>query len=344
VTLSFRQSSPADGSGIVALLAEAGLASGNARSEHLHWKYWQQRRDWDGARSFVLVDGTAIIAHGGLIPGALLFGPERLQVVHMIDWAARPDAVGAGVFLMKRIGQLTDGLLSIGGSPQTQKLLPQLGFRAYGSVTGYVRTLRPLRILGQSPTTGRVVPRLARSAVWSLTAPAADLNGWEVQRLGLEQLQRLAPLFPLPRDDVAVLERSEDLLRYALTCPIVPIHLYSVEREHRVRGYFLLAVTAGQVRLADCWMSSDSAEDWCALVRCAVHQAIKYDTAAEVVIWSSDALFSRCLEDCGFHARVQHPILLTLKGKRPLATACLRVQMLDADAPYLDPVSAQLWA
>lgn len=208
-----------------------------------------------------------------------------------------------------------------------------------------MRTLRPLRILGQGPATWRLLPRVARSAVWSVTAPSTDTNGWQVQRLSAEKLQRVVPVFPFSRGDMAVMERSEELLRYALACPIVPMQLFSVERQRQVIGYFLLAFAVGQVRLADCWMPSDSSEDWCALIQCAVHQANKYDAAAEVVTWSSDPLFSRCLGNCGFHARVQHPILLKLNGQRRLpATAALRVQMLDADAPYLDPVRARLWA
>lgn len=344
MNLTFRPSSPADGPAIVALLADAGLTSAPPRPDYLEWKYWKEHGTGDAPRSYVLVDGKSIIAHGGLIPGTLRFGSERLQVTQVIDWAARRNAAGAGIFLMKRIGQLADGLLAIGGSAQARKLLPQLGFRPYGSATGYVRTLRPLRILGQRPLTWRVLPRLVRSAVWRLTAPPADLKGWEVQRHGANELQPLAQLFPLPRSNVAVLERTEELLRYTLTCPIVPIHLFSVARERKPRGYFLFALAPGQVRLVDCWMSSDSAEDWCALIRCAVYQAKQYDEAAELVTWSSDALLSRSLEDCGFHARGQHPILLRLNGKPPLRADCLRVQMLDTDAPYLDPVRPELSA
>ncbi len=341
---TFRHSTPADGAGIMALLAEAGLAPGTGQPEHLHWKYWQERKDWTGSRSFVMESGDVIVAHAAVVPGTIRWGPQRFRIVQMVDWAARSDAVGAGTSLMKQIGRFVDGMLSIGGSTHTRQLVTQLGFRRYGEATGYVRPLRPLRILGSGKVSWRLVARVVRSAAWRLSAPSADMQGRHIERLGADEFHRLAPLFPMPVRDMAVLERSEELLRHAVACPIVRVELYVLEREGHPCGYFLLALAGEQVRLTDCWMASDNLLDWRTLIQCAVHQAAQHDVAAELVTWSSDPLLSRCLSDCGFHARDRQEIALMLRGAQSFRAESLRVQMLDADAPYLDPVRPALWA
>src|SRR5277367_713063 len=104
-------------------MAEAGLIA-NTSADEQRWKYWQERPDWPGPRSYVMTRGSEILAHAALVPGVFATDSQRVRVVHLIDWAARPSATGAGVSLMKHIGRLTDALLAIGGSAQTRKILP----------------------------------------------------------------------------------------------------------------------------------------------------------------------------------------------------------------------------
>jgi hypothetical protein len=340
-----RPATPVDAPAMAALFAEVGLPI-DVDPRHMHWKYWQPRADWLGSRSYVLLDSDRIVAHGGLVPGSILWGDERIQLVQMIDWVARPDALGAGVSLMKHVGRPVDALLSIGGNPHTtRRLLPQIGFRSYGEATGYVRPLHPLRRLGPgADMSWRQLPRLARSVLWRLTAPSGDMADWQVRRVDPGQLHQLASVFPTPTRALAVLERNEGQLQHMLRCPVLPLELYALERAGRPHGYFLLARAPGQVRLADCWMKSEDPADWRSLVHCAVQQAMGHPDAAEIVTWSSDSLLSRCLLDCGFHARMSQPVQLMLRGGRVLAAPTLRVQMVDADATYLDHARIALWA
>ena len=239
---SLRPSTPADAPAIVALLTEAGLQP-NVDPQHLHWKYWQPRADWPGPRSYVLAGGNSIVAHTGLVPGSLLWGEDRIRLVQMIDWAARSDTASAGVSLMKHVGGLVDGLLSIGGSAQTRQLLPHIGFRPYGDATGYVRPLHPLRILGPGAEVNwRLLPRFARSVQWRLTAPSGGMAGWQVRPVHARTLHLLASVFPTRVRNIAVLERSEGLLQHTLTCPILLLELHALERAARPHGYFLLAL------------------------------------------------------------------------------------------------------
>jgi hypothetical protein len=324
-------------------MAECGLLP-NFQPEDLRWKYWQERSDWPGPRSFVMTRGSEILAHAAVIPGTYRWNEHRVRTIHVVDWAARPSAVGAGASLMKYLGQACDALLAIGGSAQTLRLLPHLGFRIRGSATGYVRSLHPTGVLVPSVhPTWKVPPRFLRSVWWNLRAPRGGTDGWQVRRLNADELSRLAAILPGPTSEMAVLERSAELFRYTLECPIAAMSLFAMEREGRVRGYFLLTRALRQARLADCWMDSTDSADWRALIQCAVREARHYSGVAELAVWASDPLLSRSLRECGFRARNEVPVQL-LPHDAALLPPALRVQMLDNDAAYRHLGRNEFWA
>ncbi|MGH8227123.1 MAG: hypothetical protein ACREU3_04325 [Steroidobacteraceae bacterium] len=338
-----RASEPEDAAAIAALMSDAGLRP-NVDPQHLYWKYWQEREDWPGSRSYVLTDGNNLLAHGALVPAYCSCEPGRLRIVHMIDWAARRSEPGAGVTLMKYIGNLADGLLGIGGSAATLKIMPLLGYRPYGLVTGYVRPLHPLRLLsGVAEANWKVLPRVARSALWRLTAPRPVRGEWRAQRIAAGEVGQIASVLPTRGREFDLLERTEALMRHTLACPIVPVELYALERSGRLQGYFLLTYAPGQARLVDSWVASDEAADWRALIQCAVLEASRNGGAAELVTWANDSLLAQSLIECGFRARLTLPVYLraTTPGVAP---GLLRVQMLDNDAAYLREGRPELWA
>jgi hypothetical protein len=113
------------------------------------------------------------------------------------------------------------------------------------------------------------------------------------------------------------------------------MQLYAVSKAGRLRGYFLLALAPGQVRIADCWLDSDESEDWRAMILCAVELAQEQPQAAEVVIWASDPLLATALRACGFYARFESPIQVRPSGNDTGPAGPLRVQMLDNDVAFL---------
>jgi hypothetical protein len=325
-------------------MAEAGLKP-NFTPEALRWKYWQERRDCPGPRSFILTRGSEILAHAAVIRGTYSWNDRHVRTVHIIDWAARSSAAGAGVSLMKHLGQSSDALLAIGGSSQTLALLPHLGFRMRGSATGYVRSLHPTALLTPSVhPTWRVPPRFLRSVWWNLRAPRGGADGWQVSRVNSDELSRVAAILPRPMSGTAVLERSVELFRHSLACPIAAMSFFSMEREGRAQGYFMLALALRQARLADCWMDSSDPADWRALIHCAVREATRYPKAAELAVWASDPLLSGCLRDCGFRARNEASVQLRITRDPALLPPALRVQMLDSDAAYRHLDRNEFWA
>jgi hypothetical protein len=341
---SVQPTTPEDAPEIARLLAQTGLHPHMSEAEML-WRYWQPREDWPGPRSFVMAQDGEILAHAAVVPGTLAWEGGRARTLHLIDWAARPRAVGAGVALMKHIGRLTDMLFAIGGSAHTLRILPQLGFQPLGVATEFVRPLHPLRILGGVQGPGwRLLPRTLRSAYWSAAAPAPGAADGIARRIDPESLAALAADLPVPAAGVAIFERSEALLRYVLGCPVTALELYAWERASRASGYFLLAFAPGQARLADCWTRSEDPGDWRALVQCAVREARRNPDAAELIAWGSEPLAARALARSGFHVRGAQPISYLATQSFTLGATRVRVQMLDNDAAYSHHGRAELWA
>jgi Acetyltransferase (GNAT) domain len=339
---SVRPSTPEDAPQIIALMREAGLHPPLDPGD-LFWKYWQKREDWPGPRSYVLTEGGELLAHLGLVPTGYRLESVTLKIGSVVDWAARPHAAGAGARLMKHVGSLTDALLAIQPSSVAGKVMGLMGYQARGFVTGYVRPLRPLRLLHGRPSPGwRLPARVARSILWTLTAPRPTACGWQTLRIGAEQIDRIAGVLPESREGLAVLERTPQQLRYMLDCPSARMDLYVCEGHSR--GYFILAFFPTQVRLVDCWTESLDPSDWCALIQCAVTQVRRVHGVAELVAWGSDPLLAQSLTDCGFHARFTAPIYLRARSESRIAQRTPRVQMLDSDLAYLQGPGRALWA
>jgi hypothetical protein len=340
---TIRPSVPADAADIVELLAAAGLKP-NVEAGALNWKYWAERKDWAGVRSFVATRVAQIMAHTAVVPGSCATASRRVTTLHLIDWAARPNEPGVGVSLMKHVGRLADALLAVGGSEQTLQILPHIGFRPCGTAEGYVRVLHPLRFLGAFGAASWKLPaRLARRSLWRLSAHVVEPAGWSIRRVASDETTTLAEVLPRASAGMGVLERSEGWFRYMLRCPIVPMELYALKNQDEVRGYFLLAFAPGQARIADCWVTTDEPSAWHALIQYATLQAWRHRDVAELVAWSSDAVMARALVSGGFHRRNKQPIFLR-SAEEEIIPGRLRIQMLDNDAAYFHHGFAELWA
>lgn len=325
-------------------MADVGLRP-TVEPRHLHWRYWQEREDWRGSRSYVLTDGRALLAHAALIPLSYDLQGRHLKVAHLVDWAARPGSPGTGAMLLRHLAAGVDALIGIGGSDATLRILPVLGFEKCGSVRAYVRTLRPLKLLSEtSRLSWRLLPRIARSAAWCLTAPRIGDLQWQACRVPADHIGDLAPLIARTQGVASAFERSAAHLAYVLTCPIIPMECFVVEEGANPRGYFILAFAGCQVRLVDVRLDTDAPADLRALIQCVVREAKRNPGAAELATWASDPTLSQCLEECGFHARFALPIQVRNRKAPGFLPTSLRVHMLDSDAAYLHEGPEVLWA
>ncbi len=348
-----RPSTPADGPGILQVLEAAGLRP-NLELAYLQWKYWEPRPDWEAPRSFVVTRDNEIVSHAGLVPGYCFWGGRRFRVIHPIDWAALPGQAGAGISVMKHISTLADVVLAIGGSEQTLRILPHIGFRFIGAAIGYVRPVRPLRLLrATAGPTWKLLPRFARRVFWMASAPHRFPAGRYLRLSPAEQPQtvesvlpdceRARALAPESEHGIAVLARSTDSLQYALRCPISPTRLFAAEKNGQVLGYVVLSFPPGQARIVDCWVNSDDVNDWSAVIHAAVGQARQERTVTEIVAWANDPVLERALTTCGFHPRTREAIQIRGSVSFPVPPAALRVQLMDSDSAYHHTGQPQLW-
>jgi len=335
---SFRETSPEDSPAVAEFLQ--GIFSsppGAPLTEpgHLYWKSWADAPGWQGSRGYIFENAGRIVAHGTVMPLPCADSTERLlRIVHVIDWAGEPKAVGSGVNLMKRIFQMCDGILAVGGSQMTQKILPMVGFRTCAQMTRFALPLRPLQRIAGQKMSARTIAQFGRSVLWSMQAPSMRVPGWSAERISPAGLAAFPSAWPRPTAGVTQFERSQASFEYLLGCPITPFELFAVSNSSGVCGYFLLAYTPGQVRIADLHIDSMQPDDWTSLVKLAVTQARRRQDAAEVMSIASDDLTRQALERCGFHSREDVTVrILCRHTDFPLGA--MRLRMIDNDAAYL---------
>jgi hypothetical protein len=337
----FRATTPADAAAIAQLMRQAfdmpadhpGLSPAQ-----LHWKYWRKHPDWEGSRGYVMERDGVLIAHGSVVPLTLAWRDRRLRIVHLIDWAAQKDATGAGIALMKRAGQLVDGVFAAGGSEMTEKILPALGFRDSGQAIRFALPLRPLaRFRGDSLNSWKPAARFARNLLWKLRAHPRVPHAWTARRVLPEDIGRVSFPMPQPCAGTALFERTFQEVRFLIECPAAPMELYLAERDGEACGYFVLALIGAQCRLVESWTS----QDWRALYALAINEALAHPGIQEIATAVSAPAEIEALQQTGFHPCGQLSLRFWLPDKT--SPDHLRYQLTDGDLAYLNDGSRTFW-
>jgi hypothetical protein len=324
----FRSTVPGDAGSISRLLQRVfGMPPSHPglSFEQMYWKYWREGPDWPGSRGFVMERDGAVIAHGAVIPLMCEWADRRLRLAYLVDWAAQRDCTGAGIALLKRVGQMVEGIFTVGGSESTQKILPALGFQMVGTAIRFILPLRVLARLPDSFRSPRSAARLARNLVLSVRRgrPGITPQGWDARRVPLVELG--AVRFPTPHASgaTAVFVRSATAIGDLLECPSAPAEFYIVEHEGLARGYFVLTLAGRQGRIAEAWVDG-----------LAIREARAHRHIAELVGIASTSVEAQAFRDTGFPTCGRFPIRLWMRdGRIPEA---IRYQMADSDAAYLN--------
>jgi len=341
----FREASPQDAPAISAFLGRVlHLDSGAplVEARHLHWKCWQDGPYWTGSRGYVVTRGEEIAAYASVVPLVCLAGERQLRMAHLIDWTADPASVGSGVILMKRIAQMVDAIVFWGGSESTEKVVPALGAKACGDATRFALPLKPLRRLAAEGLHWRTGVRAARGVLWKLQAPFKDTAGWSVTPVEPHHLGPDVVPLPKPKPNLALFERTWQMLAYFLRCPGAQMALFTIAKSGPPRGYFLLARTLDQIRIADFYIESDDPEDWRVLIELAVREAQRSPSGVEVISVGSDAVTRRALLGGGFRSRGSWPLRLLSKNAT-LPNMPIRFHMIDNDAAFWHENRSDYW-
>ena len=327
----FVASSPEDAPKIAQFLVKAFATAPDdviARPDLMHWKYWAERADWSGSRSFRLERAGVIVAHGAPWPSFVRTPAGAvLRSAQVLDWAADPSTPGAGLALMKHIApEHVDLIFALGGSDATRRALPAIGFKPFNDIFFFAKPLRPFaQIVSHQFRNWKSPARLIRNFVWSrrLAAPA---RGWSSRPVDASNIHA----WPESGGGATILVRDAKKFEYFSKCDLVRSRLYSVEREGREAGYFYLVFVPGQARIADAWAIDP--EGWTQLYALAIEQALEDPGTNEVTAIAGLEGAQQALEQCGFRRRRVERLMIYDPKKTLDPSARLHFQMIDNDA------------
>ena len=301
--------------------------------EHMGWKYWTARPDWEGPRSFAAQHQGAIVAHAAVWPVRMRVSGQEVTAVHAIDWAADRKYPGVGIWLLRQIAAKVRMMVAIGGSDISRGIFPVIGFRPRGELYQFTRPVCPL---GQALTTAernwKLPARLLRNTFWCLSHPLSLPRGWSATPLAPEDVPE--GLWPRPTPNTAVTARGPGFYRYFVDSPFAQHVLFGLRKNREPAGYFCLAFAPHVARIADLWLPSTNVEDWCAGFQTATVVAASQKGVYEVSAWASTALGKEALSRAGFLLQRRSAVSLFGDAKM-LEGRELHLQMLDSDASFL---------
>ncbi len=305
-------------------------------SEVLQWKFFSPRPGSTGSRSYVLEEDGEIQAHLCELPISFLSPYGEIRSCTFVDWAARPEAKGAGVQIFQYLMEQHETVLTIGGTVQARRLFPKLDFRHYGTLDTFARVVRPWRQHCTRPhrTGWRDLARLARNTFWSIPPPTLAEHEWMATPISdIDHLPEKA--FRVAASKFCLGIRSASWLQYLLNCPVMNCSLFVLAKASLPRGYFLLNQVGGQCRIVDLAIDSESPPDWEAAYLVAVSVAAKRKTTCEISAVSSLPWLSEALRTIGFRLRGQTAVMLHDPGRRLAGAPPLHLRMTDNDACFL---------
>ena len=305
------------------------------REAVLRWKAIAPHPFWSGSRSYVYRKEGKIQAHGCVAPVDWLHAGGTTRAACVLDWAANRALAGIGVMLFRSVGKMVDGLMAVGGSEDTLRILPHAGFRQIVSMPLFARVVRPVsRNLGGRldwKTPGRMARDVAR-ALTPLPDPGPEWRATRVARFDAG-IELALPTAGRPSPIVA--RRSPDLLNYWLDCPAAAMEGYRVSGPAGRCAYFVLSKLGGECRIADLGVSSSTATDWNAAVKLATRTAAEDRSVHTLKMGSSATLLQAALTAASFRVERTYPVLYWDSIKKGIEPGERSMTLAENDFFYL---------
>jgi hypothetical protein len=306
------------------------------------WKYWEQRDDWTGPRSYVLERDGAIVAHAGLWPITFGTGADAARGIHMIDWASARESPGAGLALVQKLAAMFDFIYSIGGSEMTCRVLPAFGFVEYASQWKGARPLRPVRqILTHQTRNWKLAPRLARNSLLAMEKGLNPYKNWKAIELPPEKISGQS--YASRTDDAIFTPRPAAFFEYLLRCPSARFRLYGIMADRELQGHFVISVLRGQARIAGVWLREPIQEAWTAAFCLARQTASTLKGANEVVVFGSESPSRAGAAQAGFRIMPGPIVYLLDRQERLSLSPNFQFQLADGDLAFLDSGRSSYW-
>ncbi len=241
----------------------------HANPQFLEWKYLRPHSAWKSSRSYLLEKNGEIMAHCGICP-VIFHLPDGTTVnsVTMMDWAADRSAPGVGVQLLRKLMEMAPTSFIIGGAPATRLIIPRLGFKPGGDALSYSAWVRPWREFRTRPRSGRSTLRLLHGLTHHARKNSQAGAKWEFAPVNQFD-DSLLPVLNSTKRTWTFCHRTVADLNHLLQCPPLEMQGFSLQRQGRLIGYFVLAKAQWEARLLDLAVDSADANDWslaCAMV------------------------------------------------------------------------------
>jgi len=311
--LEFGPASETDIPAIRSLLCRVFGTPGDWRTfqpEALCWKAFHPHPFWTGSRSYVVRAGDRIVAHGCVVPSQVLTGGEQLRGARIIDWAADRAFPGSGSRIFNGILQMLDVVFAVGGSADTLRILPLMGFKQTQTCRGYLRVIRPWRRLQMSGDRSWKGPVRAARDLLRLTKPAHSAGAeWSIRRVQRfdETAAAVMPLLPGP-DDLMPCRRTPELLNYLIACPAAEVEGYLLFRGGHLAGYAMLSRVGQECRLAEVWIGSSSSSDWADAYALTANEACRAPRTTMLTARVFSPSLSNSLAAAGFRSGTVEPL------------------------------------
>lgn len=343
-TLTLRPAVKPDLPAITALLSQAFKSAPDAPSlapALMDWKYWTPRPDWSEPRAYALEKNGRIVAFAGICPMVFGAGENAIRGIHMIDWAAAEDSPGSGLALVRKLAEMFDFILAIGGSEATRKVLPAFGFRQCTQAWFAARPLRPvLQAVTHQSRNWKLAPRLVRNALW-MTRGAA-VSGFRARPIAPADIH--ARWLRAPADEALFAPRSSAFFDYLLGCPGAPFSLHAIETgSGGQEGCFALSVVRRQARIAGIWLNNSSPLTLHAAYSLAIRAAANLPGTAEIAVTGSGDIGAAAATEAGFRILGHKPVLLLNRTKRFQFSPEFQFQLSEDDEAWLDTGSPSYW-
>ena len=305
--------------------------------EVLVWKAFHPHPFWSGSRSYVVRAGKEIVAHGCIVPSEVLTGGDLLRGARIIDWAAKRSFPGTGSLIFNGILQLVDVVFAVGGSSDTLRILPLIGFKKTQTCTRHVRVVRPLRRWQMEGDRSWKGPARAARDLLRLMKPAHSAGAeWSIRRIERfgETAAPVMPRAPGPEDFMPC-RRTPELLNYLLACPAAAVEGYLLFRRGQMAGYAVLSRTGQECRLAEVWVASSSAVDWADAYAVTADAAsgAPETTMLTVRLFSPERALN--LDAAGFRAVSSEPLFRKEREPQWPDGRMIELGILDDDYLYL---------
>lgn len=325
----------------IAFLTEAfGLAATAPFVEQclMRWKYDDPRPGWQKPRGYAWIENGRIEAMGCLCPVTYRIQERDVLASYVLDWAANPKRPGRGVLLIRELAVRVPVLMAVGGSAHTKQILPKLGYQLAGSLSFFVKVVRPWRQFRTDPfPRGWKAPlRFGRNILRSQGLAVDAPPNWTCSPTsftddGIDSLLGVETELPSSL-------RSRELMEYFLRCPGAVFSAFVLKEDGDPRGWFVLSRLGRVVRIADLRIQRPTPEDWRAAYSLATKAALAEPDICEVVATACAPSAEGALRRNGFRFHHSEPVVLLDPMGLLLGHAPLEVTLLESDGAFItDP-------